>query len=96
MILFILIKFFEKDLIIRPDVSKNSIRKLPILCVCIKEISRKANNATVILNDGSKDEISGTLSNSIVVSNWDHFMIGSVLILQDVNINKFHSFKMKF
>ena len=63
---------------------ENTIRKLPILCAWIKEINRKSNNATVLLNDFSED-IKGTLSNSIIKDYWSSLMIGSVIFLQDVN-----------
>ncbi len=62
------------------------IRKLPILCVWVKELTRKPTSATVVLTDFTEN-IKGTITNSFLKnkSNWDYLMVGSVLLIKDVN-----------
>ncbi|CAF0974471.1 unnamed protein product [Brachionus calyciflorus] len=75
-------KFFDYSLL---RITENSLRKLPFLCVWIKEISRndRNSNATVTLTDGV-DSIKGTISKQITSNNWELLHIGCVLVLQNV------------
>lgn len=61
------------------------IRKLPMLCVWVKEITRKPTSATVALTDFTEN-IKGTIMNTFLKtkSNWDYLMVGSVLLIKDV------------
>lgn len=72
-------------------ISEKGLKKLPLLCVWIKEINRndRNSNATVLLTDGI-DEIKGTISKQITSNNWDQLAIGSVLLLQ--NVSKYSSY----
>ena len=81
--LMILLKFFEYDLLMKS--TEEGVRKLPILCVWIKEITRKATSATVLLTDFTSD-IKGTIDSSFLKNkeNFSYLMIGSVLFLKDV------------
>ena len=65
--------------------SDNVCRKLPILCVWVKEAirERNANNATLLLTDGNQ-QIKGTLSSDINKEYWKCFVAGTVLLLQEV------------
>ena len=64
---------------------ENIFRKLPILCVWVKEATRdrNGNNATLLLTDGNQ-QIKGTLSSDITKDYWQCFVTGTVLLLQDV------------
>ena len=66
--------------------SETGIRKVPIICVWIKQISRKSMGASVLLTDFTQ-EIKGTIMNSLVKCKdyWSCLMVGSVLILKDVS-----------
>ena len=65
--------------------TEESVRKVPILCVCIKEIERKAHCATALLTDGT-ERVKATIANSLVAHYWHMFSVGSVIWLQDVRM----------
>ncbi|RNA29281.1 hypothetical protein BpHYR1_051640 [Brachionus plicatilis] len=75
-------KFFDYSLL---RICESGLRKLPLLCLWIKEISRndRNSNATVTLTDGV-ESIKGTISKLIASNNWELLHIGSVLLLQNV------------
>lgn len=79
-------KFFEYDLLMRT--TDEGVRKLPMLCVWVKEITRKPTSATVLLTDFTSD-IKGTIMSSFLKNkeNFNYLMIGSVLFLKDVIFN---------
>jgi len=60
-------------------------RKLPILCVWVKEAirDRNENNATLLLTDGNQ-QIKATISSDITKDYWKCFVPGTVLLLQEV------------
>ena len=68
---------------------ETGVRKLPILCVWIKEIIRKPTSATVVFTDFTTD-IKGTILSSFLKNkvNFNYLMIGSVLFLKDVRFLK--------
>ena len=63
-----------------------AVRKLPLVCVWIKEITRKASSATVLLTDFTSD-IKGSIMSSFLKNkdNFRYLMIGSVMLLKDVS-----------
>ena len=63
--------------------SENILRKLPILFVYVKEVTRLGDNATLVLSDGN-ESIKGTLASDIYKQNRAFFNPGTVLLLKDV------------
>ncbi len=74
-------QFFEYDLL--SNSQDNTVRKLPLLCVCIKEIARRPNNASVVLSDGI-EKVKGTISNNVIKDYWHTLTMNAVLLLEDV------------
>ncbi len=69
----------------RENASVVSQRRLPLMCVRIREAHKRQNVATVILTDGTA-EIKTTLSQGVVEAHWSRLAIGTTLLISEVSV----------